>query len=339
MAAVGPADDGPSSGGGLAGMAFAVQLDHHVGAQGGVLLLAADPLIQLGPRPLSGGEGARVEGHKHRVQCWGVRLAGALAGGGDGALADGLGVAGGHAEAVASEGLAQRWPGGAQLSRGGVDAAELFGELEGTFGLGPVDQEAAGLPAHSPLRCRQAPVGEGGGEGVAVDAELAGGLPQPDLASQLVRLLGQVSVPPVGAGLRETSAAKLTALGRQGAPKDAVIVVEPTGGVDGQLQALVADLAGGADGLGLGRLGVLAGLGEEPLGVQITAGGLVQPRLPAAVLDHRDRPLGPLGLGGATVGGAQRPQDLPDSAFADPDQAGNVAEIEALAALGLPQPP
>jgi hypothetical protein len=33
---------------GLAGVAFAVQLDHHVGAQGGVLLLAADPLVQLG---------------------------------------------------------------------------------------------------------------------------------------------------------------------------------------------------------------------------------------------------------------------------------------------------
>jgi hypothetical protein len=35
------------AGGGLAGVAFAVQLDHHVGAQGGVLLLAADPLVQL----------------------------------------------------------------------------------------------------------------------------------------------------------------------------------------------------------------------------------------------------------------------------------------------------
>src|SRR5215216_3466347 len=43
VGAVGAADDRPSAGGGLAGMAFAVQLDHHVGAQGGVLLLAADP--------------------------------------------------------------------------------------------------------------------------------------------------------------------------------------------------------------------------------------------------------------------------------------------------------
>ena len=38
VSAVGPADDRPGAGGGLAGMAFAVQLDHHVGAQGGVPL-------------------------------------------------------------------------------------------------------------------------------------------------------------------------------------------------------------------------------------------------------------------------------------------------------------
>jgi hypothetical protein len=63
-------------------------------------------------------------------------------------LADGLGVAGGHAEPVAGEGLAQRRPGGAQLVGGGVDAAEPLGELEGAFGFGPVGQEAAGLPAH-----------------------------------------------------------------------------------------------------------------------------------------------------------------------------------------------
>jgi hypothetical protein len=31
---------------------------------------------------------------------------------------------------------------------GGVDAAELLGQLEGALGFGPVGQEAAGLPAH-----------------------------------------------------------------------------------------------------------------------------------------------------------------------------------------------
>jgi len=111
------------------------------------LLLAADPLEQLGRRSFSGGESARVEGRKHRVQAWGGRLAAALVGGGDGALADGLGVAGWHAQAVATEGLAQRRPGGAQLGGGGVDAAELLGQGEGAFGFGPIGEEAAGLPA------------------------------------------------------------------------------------------------------------------------------------------------------------------------------------------------
>jgi hypothetical protein len=45
VAALGPSDDRPGAGGGPAGVAFAVQLDHHVGTQDGVLLLPADPLI------------------------------------------------------------------------------------------------------------------------------------------------------------------------------------------------------------------------------------------------------------------------------------------------------
>jgi hypothetical protein len=88
---------------------------------------------------------------------------------------------------VAAESLAQRRPGGAQLGRG-VTEPRRSGELEGAFGLGAFGQEPAGLPAHPPLRRGQLPAGEGGGEGVAVDAELAGGLPQPALAGQLVGL-------------------------------------------------------------------------------------------------------------------------------------------------------
>jgi hypothetical protein len=65
-----------------------------------------------------------------------------------------------------------------------------------------------------------------------VDAELAGSLSQPDLASQGVGGLGQLALLPVGAGLRETSAAKLAALSRQGATEHAVIGVEPAGGLD-----------------------------------------------------------------------------------------------------------
>ena len=184
------------------------------------------------------------------------------------------------------------------------------------------------------------PLGEGGGEGVAVDAELFGGLPHPDLAGELVRGLGQVAALPVGAGLGEAVAAQPAAFGRQGAAEDAVIVVEPTSGVDGQIAAVVADLAAGADGLGLGRLDPLARFGEEPLGVQVTAGGLVQPSLPAVVLDHHRRPLRSVdGGGGVAVGGAQGAEHLPDSALADPDQPGDVGGGEPLAAFGLPQPP
>ena len=146
VAAVGPSDDRPGPGGWLAGVAFAVQLDHHVGAQDGVLLVAADPLEQLGLRPWPGWQGARVERHKHRVQGRRGGLAGAPAGRGYGALADRLGVAGWHAEPVAGEGFAQRRPCSAELGRGGVDAAQLLGELEGALGFGAGGQEPAGLP-------------------------------------------------------------------------------------------------------------------------------------------------------------------------------------------------
>jgi hypothetical protein len=61
-----------------------------------------------------------------------------LAGRGDGALADGFGVAHRHAQAVAGERLAQRRRGGLQFLRSGVDAAQLLGELEGPLGFGPV---------------------------------------------------------------------------------------------------------------------------------------------------------------------------------------------------------
>ena len=130
---------------------------------------------------------------------------------------------------------------------GGVDAAQLLGELEGAFGLAAVGQEAAGLPAHPPLGHGKPPLGPGGLEDVAVDAELAGGLPQPDLVGEGVGGLGQVAALPVGAGLGEGVAAQPASLGRQGAAEDAVIGVDPAGGVHGQVAALVADLAGATD--------------------------------------------------------------------------------------------
>jgi len=48
---------------------------------------------------------------------------------------------------VAGEGFAQRRPGGVQLGCGGIDAAELFRELQGAFGFGAVGEDPAGLPA------------------------------------------------------------------------------------------------------------------------------------------------------------------------------------------------
>jgi hypothetical protein len=123
---------------GLAGVAFAVQLHHHPGAQGRVVLGAAHPLGQLLTRPRPDRELAVVEGHEHRVKAWGGRPAAALVGGVDGALSDGLGVAGRHAQPVAGKRFAQRRPGGAQLGGGGVDAAQLLGQREGALGLGAV---------------------------------------------------------------------------------------------------------------------------------------------------------------------------------------------------------
>jgi hypothetical protein len=74
-----------------------------------------------------GGNLATVEHDEHRANRWCAGLAAALAGGGDGPLADRLHIAGGHTEAVPPEGFAQQRPGGAPLGRGDVDAAQPLG--------------------------------------------------------------------------------------------------------------------------------------------------------------------------------------------------------------------
>jgi hypothetical protein len=158
VGALGAAGDRPGTGAGLGGVAFGVQLHHHPGAQGRVVLGAADPLGQLPTRPRPDRDLTVVERHKHRVKARGGRLAAALVGRVDGALADGFGVARWHPKAVAGEGFAQRRPGGAQLGRGRVHRAEAFGQGKGAFGLGLVGEEAAGLPAHPLLDSRKAPV-------------------------------------------------------------------------------------------------------------------------------------------------------------------------------------
>src|SRR5215218_3153425 len=68
LAALATADDRPGAGGRPAGAAFAVELDHHAGAQGGVLLLPADPGGQLLLWAFPGREQPAVEGQERRVQ-------------------------------------------------------------------------------------------------------------------------------------------------------------------------------------------------------------------------------------------------------------------------------
>jgi hypothetical protein len=127
--------------------ALGIQLDHRAVAERLDLLGTAQPhpLLSLGATP--GRELTGVERHKHPVKRRRGGRAGTSAGGGEGALANRLGVAGRHAQSVPLEGFAQRGPGGAQLDGGGVDTAEPFGELEGALGFGAVGEEAAGLPA------------------------------------------------------------------------------------------------------------------------------------------------------------------------------------------------
>ena len=97
------------------------------------------------------GSFIQSEGDEHRVKAWGGRPPASAPGGLDCPLPDRLGIAGRHAETVAGEGFAQRRPGGAQLGGGRIHAAELFGEGQGTLGLGPIREEPAGLPARPPL--------------------------------------------------------------------------------------------------------------------------------------------------------------------------------------------
>jgi hypothetical protein len=51
-----------------------------------------------------------------------------------------------------------------------------------------------------------------------VDAQPAGGLPQPNLAGELVGLLGQLALLPAGARLREGVAAQWATLARRVLP-------------------------------------------------------------------------------------------------------------------------
>jgi len=119
---------------------------------------------------------------------------------------------------------------------------------------------------HPPLQRRQIPLPEGGPSArrggrrgawrpaAARSGWRAGGRPRPARAAASRRSAPGRDCPAAG---RTRSA---------GAAEDAVVGVERAGGLDGEIEAVVADLAGGADGLGLGGFDLLAGLGENRSG-------------------------------------------------------------------------
>ena len=151
LSALGAADDRPGAGGRPAGAALAVQLDHDLGPQGGVLLLPAHPGGQLPDRAFPGREQAAVEGHERRVQLRCGR-------GGGGAW--------GEAEAVALPGGPQRPVRDAEFLAGLVDA-DLGGALPGLLGGVAVLVEAgASGPALEPLGLGQAVLVEGAPQGL-----------------------------------------------------------------------------------------------------------------------------------------------------------------------------
>jgi GNAT superfamily N-acetyltransferase len=62
MGAFGPPHDRPGPGGGPAGTALAVELDHHIRAQDDVLLVATDPLMSIAS---SGSASSSNDHHPH----------------------------------------------------------------------------------------------------------------------------------------------------------------------------------------------------------------------------------------------------------------------------------
>src|SRR5215218_2420585 len=304
MGAVGAADDGPGAGGRPAGTAFAVELDHDLGAQGGVLLVAAYPGGQLLVGAFPGREQAAVEGHKRRVQHGRGR-------GGDGAW--------GEAEAVALPGGPQRPIRDPKFLAGLVDA-DLGGALPGLLGGVAVLVEAGALgPALERLGLGEAVLGEGAPQGLFAHAQLAGGPVDAVLVRQRQRRFGRGPVvQEPGAFGHRGAAAQRYAVAGGGAGEDPCVVVAGLGTVHRRLQAGAADRAAGAYLLGRRGLGNLAGFGEEQLGVDLGAGGVQAPvPLPVGPLDRwgwaGELLVGggqPLGQGRLLVAGAELPGDM-----------------------------
>ena len=144
-------------------------------------------------------------------------------------------------------------------------------------------EAGASRPALEHLRLRQAVMVEGAPQRLLGDAQLLGGPVDADLVGQLKRRLGgSAVVNEPGPLCVRSPAAQRHALAGGGAGEDAAAVVVGLGAVQRGLQAGAADPTAGADRLGLGGLGGLAGLGKEQLRVDLGAGG-IQPPVPLPI--------------------------------------------------------
>jgi hypothetical protein len=229
-----------------------------------------------------------LRGHKHRVQSRGERLAAALAGCGDRPLADGFGVAGWHAKLVRPKALRSdghvvpsSWAAALMLpSRSASWKARQprRGPKGSGWAASPAAAPAqAGPTARRRLSARPGGCRAGGRPAAARPRWRAGGPARPARGAAGRRW-------DRGRCCREAGCAR-----RAGCRQRCRDRRRSRRRPYREVEAAVADLAAGADGLGLGRLELLAGLGEEPLGVLVAAGGPVQPPLQPVVLDHQQR--------------------------------------------------
>jgi hypothetical protein len=246
----------------------------------------------------------------------------------------GVAVGRGGGEAVALPGGAQRPIRDAEFLVGLVDA-DLGGPLPGLLGGVAVLVEAgASGPALEPLGLGQAVVVQGVPQGLLGDAQLAGGPVDAVLVGQGQRRLGRGGVvqEPGALGVRGAAAEAGTVSGG-GAGEDPCVVIAGLGAVHRGLQAGAADRAAGADLLGRGGLGGLAGFGEEQLRVDLGAGGVQAPvPLPVGPIDiwgwAGELLVGggqPLGQWRLSVAGAQLPGEVAHVAVGDAQPPGELA--------------
>src|SRR5918995_1572602 len=180
----------------------------------------------------------------------------------------------------------------------------------------------------------------------AAAAAVRGGRPRP-WRCQAVRRARSETPSSLRVWLMPTSAARCQAgpaaqphaVAGGGAGEDAGVVLVGLGAVQGRRQARPPDRTAGADLLGGGGLGGLAGFGEEQLGINVPAGGL-QPPIPLPIpASGRWGWAGQLLVGGGEALGqqwlaglaAEPPGEVADVGVGDAQPAGGVLLV------GLPE--